>query len=61
MACPRIGSTGLVKAVPVLCTGTSSQPDRILAQRLVGVAGQGDVFTLPAHAPKSQPDNLVAA
>ena len=25
MACPTIGSTGLVNAVPVLCTGTSSR------------------------------------
>jgi hypothetical protein len=57
MAWPTIGSTGLVNAVPVLRTGTSSRQTASPA----GVGRDGLAVVLPADAAGPQPDDLVAA
>ena len=62
MACPTSGSTGLVKAVPVLCTGTSSRQTASSASDCRGESpGIGQAVVLPADAADPQPRDLVAA
>ena len=56
MACPTSASTGLVNAVPVLWTGTSSKQTPVAA-----CASPSAACVLPADAADAQPHDLVAA
>ena len=61
MAWPRIGSTGLVNAVPVLWVGTSSRQTASRARTCWESPAIGCAVVLPADAADAQAGDLVAA